>query len=206
MPTGYTAYIEDGNITTGKDFLLLRSRAFGIAMEVRDEPLSVPTPTHFEPNSYYQEKYEQAVKALEDSRYLTVDAARVCMRTEHNRRVKSAKETIEKMIALNERYAKIRGQVSAWIPPTEGHEGIKKFALEQIDMCVENEDTFAYYQNIIDTPADYSDKAVQRYIDEYIDSLERDVEYAKERYEEDIKRTNEKNQFMKEFIESLSDL
>ena len=43
MPTGYTAYIEDGDITTGKDFLMLCSRAFGVAIDVRDEPLSVPT-------------------------------------------------------------------------------------------------------------------------------------------------------------------
>lgn len=65
MPTGYTAYIEDGDITTGKDFLMLCSRAFGVAIDVRDEPLSVPTPTHFEPNPYYQKRYEDSVKELQ---------------------------------------------------------------------------------------------------------------------------------------------
>ena len=57
MPTGYTAYIEDGDITTGKEFLKLCTRAFGIAIDLKDEPLSVPTPTHFEPNTYYKERY-----------------------------------------------------------------------------------------------------------------------------------------------------
>ena len=37
MPTGYTAYIEDGNITTGKEFLKLCLREFGIAVDMRDE-------------------------------------------------------------------------------------------------------------------------------------------------------------------------
>lgn len=46
MPTGYTAFIEDGDITTGREFLLLCSRNFGVAIDVRDEPLSVPTPTN----------------------------------------------------------------------------------------------------------------------------------------------------------------
>lgn len=37
MPTGYTAFIEDGTVTTGKEFLLLCSRAFGIALDIRDK-------------------------------------------------------------------------------------------------------------------------------------------------------------------------
>ena len=54
MPTGYTAYIEDGSITTGKEFLKLCSRAFGVAIDIKDEPLSVPTPVYVEPSSYYK--------------------------------------------------------------------------------------------------------------------------------------------------------
>ena len=33
MPTGYTAGIEDGKITTGKEFLKLCTRGFGIAID-----------------------------------------------------------------------------------------------------------------------------------------------------------------------------
>ena len=33
VPTGYTAYIKDGDITTGKDFLKLCLRNFGIAIK-----------------------------------------------------------------------------------------------------------------------------------------------------------------------------
>ena len=45
MPTGYTSYIQDGDITTGKDFLKLCLRNFGVAINMRDEPLSKPVPT-----------------------------------------------------------------------------------------------------------------------------------------------------------------
>lgn len=54
MPTGYTAYIKDGDITTGKDFLRLCLRNFGVAINMRDEPLSKPVPTQFEPDPYYK--------------------------------------------------------------------------------------------------------------------------------------------------------
>ena len=50
MPTGYTTYIKDGDITTGKDFLKLCLRNFGVAINMRDEPLSKPVPNQFEPN------------------------------------------------------------------------------------------------------------------------------------------------------------
>ena len=36
MPTGYTAYIEDGDITTGKEFLKLCTRAFGVAIDQKE--------------------------------------------------------------------------------------------------------------------------------------------------------------------------
>lgn len=80
MPTGYTAFIEDGTITTGKEFLKLCSRAFGIAMDVRDEPLSVPTPSHFEINQYYINQYQRAVEKLLVAKKQTIEEARASMR------------------------------------------------------------------------------------------------------------------------------
>jgi len=206
MPTGYTAFIEDGNITTGKEFLLLCSRAFGVAMEIRDEPLSVPTPITFEPDGYYKNRYESAVKRLEEERNISFEVAKRRMRSDYDMRVKDAKRTIANMTAINERYTKVRGQVSGWVPPTKNHEGIKKFALEQIDMCVNSDKMFAYYQEIINTPFNDSDEAVQEYIKKYVEYLESEVERAKKAYDEEVKRANDKTQFMKEFIESLENL
>lgn len=54
MPTGYTAQIEDRRITNAKDFLLLCTRAFGVAIDIKDEPLSTPTPMEFEPDEYFK--------------------------------------------------------------------------------------------------------------------------------------------------------
>ena len=64
MPTGYTAYIKDGEITTGKEFLKLCTRAFEIAIDLKDEPLSVHTKTHYDPEPYYKENYEKIEKCV----------------------------------------------------------------------------------------------------------------------------------------------
>ena len=78
MPTGYTAYIKDGDITTGKEFLKLCTRALGIASDLKDEPLSVPTKTYYEPNSCYKDDYEKTVKIRDKMKQLTFEDRKEC--------------------------------------------------------------------------------------------------------------------------------
>ena len=205
MPTGYTAYIEDGDITTGKDFLLLCSRAFGVAIDIRDEPLSVPTPTSFEPKRYYKRRYDDAVKELEKAKSLSLEEAREIMNANHSERVERARRTIKRMAEVNERYANIRRQVEAWIPPTADHRGIKEFALEQIDMCVNGANLFGMYNKMINEPFCDCDSAVREYLSKYIKAAEDEVKRAKKTYEEEIERAKAKSLFMKTFVESLED-
>lgn len=206
MPTGYTACIEDGSITTGKEFLMLCLRAFGVAEEIQDEPLSVPVPMRFEPDEWYKDHYADAAKRLEENKSIAFEDARLRMRDEHNKQIASAKRAIARMTEANERYKRVREQVAAWVPPTEKHNGIKKFALEQIDMSINTEDMFAYYQKIIDTPFDDSNKAVLKYIEESASFLKDEVESAQKRYEKSVASANEKTQFMEEFMKSLDTL
>ncbi len=118
MPTGYTAFIEDGDITTGKEFLLLCLRNFGIAIDVRDEPLTVPAPTHFKPCVYTQNRYIAAIEHLKEVKNISFDVAKQQMTKEHRDRVDFAKQALAKMTKINERYKKVRDQVLAWVPPT----------------------------------------------------------------------------------------
>ena len=99
--------------------------------------------------------------------------------------------------------SEVRGQIVGWNPPTEEHKGIKKFALEQIDMCINPISMFEYYQKIIDEPFDDSNEAVQKYMEESISYLEQDVARAKEALEREIENAKGKTVFMKEFIDSL---
>lgn len=206
MPTGYTAYIEDGSITTGKEFLKLCTRAFGIAVEIRDEPLSVPTPTQFSPNAFYRNKYERAVAELDVARSMTIDTARAEMRARHEQDVARAREFVEKYTAINERYAGVREQVEAWLPPTEAHTGIKKFALEQIDMCVTDDKYLDEYRKRANAVLDDSDEAVAAYIQEQIAFCEESAQRAKAAWEEEQNRAKEKSDFMSQFISSLENM
>ena len=203
MPTGYTVEIEDGKITTGKDFLKLCTRAFGIAMDLRDEPLSVPTPTKFEPKTYYKDRLEEAKVKLEKCRKMSFEEAKAKMVKSYEDRVKMYKSIAERYIENNKKYAKVRAEVEAWNPPTLEHYNLKKFALEQIDMCIEKQEYIDECLQKANEELDDSNEAVERYISEEIESCYKSVIRAKENWDEEVARAASKNAWMEEFLNSL---
>lgn len=203
MPTGYTAYIEDGEITTGKEFLKLCTRAFGVAIDQKEEPLSNPTHTKFEPDSYYEKRYNEAVNKLKAAKDMTFNEALSQMIERHSKKVSDYKRYAEKEIEMNRKYQKVRDEVEQWIPPTKDHNGIKKFALEQIDICMTKQKYIDEYIELSNQVLDDSKEAVEKYRAEYIADCQKYVDRAYEAYHEELKRVADKNEFMQKFLESL---
>lgn len=203
MPTGYTAYIEDGEISTGKDFLKLCTRAFGIAIDQKDEPLSVPTKTQFEPNSYYKDRYDKALLALEQAKQIAFDEAKTQMWLAYEKRIADYKSYADKEISMNKKYEKVRREVEEWEPPTEEHSGLKKFALEQIDMCVTKQKYIDEYIAKSNELFDGSDEAVHKYILDNIEQCQIDADRAYKSWQEELKRVEDKNMWMQQFLDSF---
>lgn len=205
MPTGYTAYIEDGKITTGKEFLKLCTRAFGIAVDLKDEPLSVPTPTHFEPDPYYKRNYEKTAKVRDEMRQLTFEEAKQQIIDKYNEDVACAKKRLDRYKSEDEKYLKVRNEVASWIPPTSEHEELKRFALNQIDISMKT-DYYKYCEEELNKELDISDDAVWKYINDINESYEKDVERAYQEWQEELKRVADKNKWMEQFLDSLANV
>lgn len=205
MPTGYTAYIQDGDITTGKDFLKLCLRNFGIAINMRDEPLSKPVPTQFEPDLYYKKDYEETIEVRNKYRQMTFEEAKKELIEKHKKDMESTKKSLDKYIAEDERYMKVRDEIEKWIPPTSEHENVKKFALNQIDISL-NTDMREYCNKELSKDLDISDEAVYSYINDINEFYENDVARAYKRWQEELKRTADKNMWMKQFLDSLENI
>ena len=203
MPTGYTAYIEDGEITTGKEFLKLCTRAFGVAIGQKEEPLSNPTHTKFEPSSYYEKRYNEAVDKLKAAKGMTFNEALSQMVERHTKKVSDYKRYAEKATEMNRKYQKVRDEVEQWVPPTKAHNGIKKFALEQIDMCMAKQKYIDEYIELSKEVLDDSKEAVEKYRAEYIADCQEEVDIAYESYQAELKQVADKNEFMRKFLESL---
>lgn len=203
MPTGYTAGIEDGTITTGKDFLKLCTRAFGIAIDLRDEPLSVPTPTEFVLDTYYKDRIDRAKKELEHAKNMSFEDAKVKMMKSYAENVAMYKSLAEKDIENNKKYAKVKAEVKAWNPPTAEHYDIKRFALEQIDMCITKQKWIDEYLQKANEKLDDSDEAVEKYIAEQIECCYENVKRAENNLKEGLERVASKNTWMEQFLNSL---
>lgn len=203
MLTGYTAGIEDGRITTGKDFLRLCTRAFGVAIELKDEPLSVPTPTKFEPDTYYKKRLEEEKTNLEKYKRMSFEDAKAEMIRSYADRVDMYRRMAEGSIERNKKYAKVRAEVEAWVPPTEKHLNLKKFALEQIDMCIDKQENIDEWLQQANEKIDDSDEAVENFIIEQIEYCCKSVKRAEENWKAELERVADRNSWMEEFLGSL---
>lgn len=200
MPTGYTSFIENGDIDTGRNFILLCTRAFGVAMEIREEPLSIPTPKIFEPDiKYYTNSLERAI--AEKARLTGLSKEewhKECVKNREER-IQDAKKRYESAVELDKKYLKVKQEVEEWNPP-ENCKEIKKFALEQIKISRPNLNH--YLEWIVLAERDETDE--ERY-QVHMESCERDIAYAQEHIVEETKRAEEKTQFMKELCDSLKE-
>lgn len=203
MPTGYTSYINSGEITNGADFLKLCVRAFGVTIELKDEGLSVQTPIHFKPDPYYKKQYEKAVKKRNKYRKMTLDEAREEFIDQSIEIINYARSHLKDLIGENDKYRAIKNEIIQWIPPTSEHEKLKEYAINQLDISMNSADTIEYYEEKVDKIIDDNEKAVTEYLNRKREMTEGDVISSYKKWQENIKETEEKNLWMKQFLDSL---
>ena len=205
MPTGYTSYIKDGEITSGKEFLKLCTRAFGIAVDLKDESLDVPTPNHFEPAPYYEKAYKDSLASREKAYSMTLEKVREDIIFKYNDNKGRAAKILEEYKDEDKKYLKVREEVEKWIPPTPEHENLKKFCLEQIDMSL-NTSLYEWCEEDINKELDTSDDTVMKYIDILKDNADKEVKRTYENWQAELRRVEKKNLWMKQFLDSLENM
>jgi hypothetical protein len=192
MPTGYTAPVESGEITTLPQYALLCARAFGATIMMRDDPLDAPIPERFEPEtSHYDEKIEQARERLRVAQAMTqADAA-----TAANEAFRSAMESHESYEARrkteNDRFRAMADKVEAWDVPEDLAE-LRKFMLQQLDASIFE------YKHEPPTCLTWSE-----FKESEVKAAEADVvRYTKHR-DDEIERANGRNHWIAELRRSL---
>ena len=105
----------------------------------------------------------------------------------------------------DEKYLKVREEVEKWTPPTPEHENLKKFCLEQIDMSL-NTDLYEWYEKDINKELDTSDDTIKKYINILRDNADEQLKRAYKKYQEELRRVEEKNLWMKQFLDSLENI
>ena len=136
---------------------------------------------------------------------MTFEEAKKELIEKHKKDIESTRKSLDEYIAEDERYMKVRDEIEKWIPPTSEHENVKKFALNQIDISL-NTDIREYCNKELSKDLDVSDEAVYSYMNDINEFHENDVARAYKRWQEELKRTADKNMWMKQFLDSLENI
>lgn len=203
MPTGYTAPVEDGEVTDLKAFALLCARGFGVALEQRDEPVENPIRAlNLDDDStvqYYSGRLQKDIDELRRLNSLNVKDRETEFYTyfaECERRAMEAKTDYLTKIA---RYNDMIDKVEAWDVSKYNSElltNLKKFMLNQLD---------------IGKPSDYSEYCLPKYKSpvEYVSGrileVNKSIEYAVKAIDERKERIQEQNESLDQLRKALED-
>ena len=205
MPTGYTADIVDGKVTTFKEFAQKCMRAFGATIHMRDESLS----EKYKPrkvDDYYIDSVKEAEEKLNKLKEADDNFFLNKVRKELKKDYAYYKEQIEKRKITKERLESILAETQKWNPPTDDHVGIKDFMISQLNETLKYDGDYSYYEEELDeilmkleSPID-----IQAIKNQMLEDAEDELKRAKERLEEEIKRCESSNEWVEKFLESIN--
>ena len=201
MPTAFTDYIEKGEITKFSDFAKLCTRAFGVAIHMRDESLDTPYIKR-EVDLYYKERVsgiENEIKTLKDNPSEVYESYKKALSEDIN----LYKDEINERNSRKKIVASLIREANEWIPPTKEHENFKNFVLEQLKYAQTDVDTFYYETTIIDWQKELDTLTLEKFVEERTSELNEELINAKDDLEQQQKSCDESNQWVEELFKSL---
>lgn len=183
MPTGYTAPVEDGEITELKDFAANCARAFGAFVHQRDSTgrtLTYPSPPS--DDSYYVEALARAGAKMAEWPTLSEEEKYARWSDEVRRIEQDREDSVREYVEKNARYDAMLAQVEAVAVPEELR-NFKDFMVQQLTDS-KYTDSSSYY-----TTQDFyewCDAQYPRFVKDvsyYSDQLAKELERYRERVE-----------------------
>lgn len=205
MPTGYTAGIIDGEITTFEQFAKQCARAFGATVHMRDDDMKAPYVKR-EPSDYHSKAIAVAEQQYNESKTIP-DAELIA-----NKKAELLKsrayhvEALEKSKVGYERMNAILQRAYAYEPPTPEHDGIKSFMIQQLTETIKHDFEWSdKYHNgklkeIDEALKSINPESVRR---EMASSAIKNIAYHEKEYNQEVLRCNESNQWVDLFFKSI---
>ena len=195
MPTGYTAKISKGEQTT-KEYIIGCIGAF-----IRDDSSNPDIlKEEFKPDTYHQKQANEYELELTQFLRLSNEEIQQQIDIEHKQRIESRnKYTIEKL-ETKDRYESALRDIRKWNIPSAEHKNLKDFCISQLEESIKYDCNMNYIETISNKPS------VEDYKISKKSQIKKDIQYHKEEYAKEIKRTNEWNLWLKQLRDSLNDL
>jgi len=203
MPTGYTAGILDGEITTFPQFAKLCMRAFGATMHLRDNPLDAKYEPLI-PSDYHKKEIAKEKQLIEDVKTITdedlIEEERLSLLESR----KQCLEGIQKAKKYYDDLSKMLDYANQWIPPTSEHVGLKEFMVKQITETIDFDcKTDCYTERIAKLEVDLLSINADKIRQAMIEKAHNDLKYNKEANDKELKRCTDANQWVIDLLGSL---
>ena len=188
MPTGYTAAVQSGEITTLDAFAFRCARAFDALITMRDEPLDAPIPERLEPNTdYHDKKLAEAMERLNELTKLTPEQAEFRAHQAYEEAVAAYMRCKEDKAEEFERYETMLAKVISWSVP-EKLADLKKFMVEQLQESIRFDCGYE--------PAEPARVDGAAWLASEIKDASDDVAHHAKRRAEEIARTTARNEWL----------
>jgi len=196
MPTGYTAQLME----KGQDFrsfVLTCARGMGACVMQRDDPMDQP-PAKQKPSDYHAKAIKEAEKTLAKLKAMSQAKARAFGEEARSKELSRLKQSQIRAQEEEARLDRMALQVKSWSPPTNDHQGLKDFMLQQIEVSKSGDWMEKYVKEA-------EDKSPEMYFSEALSKAARDIKYHTEEHAKEIARTNERNEWIEQLYRSLPD-
>lgn len=194
MPTGYTYAVQDGSITTFKDFALRCARGMGACIMQRESPLD-ELPKEQVPSDYHSKALETTRLELAKVDAMTDAEIVAACDTEYESHLAEFQRRSEETATHRDRYNKMIAQVESWTPPTDDYQNFKNFMLEQLWESIKH-DCYEPERPVRVTAKQWKSEKVNR--------LMSDIDYHTKHNKEEIERTNQRNEWIRQLYASLA--
>jgi hypothetical protein len=198
--TGYTSLIANGKITTAKDFLKVCLRQFGVLVDYRDEPLSADIPTKLKVSDFYEKQCREAEEKLVSLIHRTSKE----WEDAYEQAVYKAAAAYGNALAKekNEKYllAELQRKIALW-ECSESFKDIKDFALEQLNVSKPDDSSFEAKKL-----KKLESITWEQYAAEQIANAQYEVDYRRERLEEEKRGKAEKQEFLDRFLKEIENV
>lgn len=208
--TGYTNELVEKNLDF-PEFAKLCARSFGALVMMRDEPLDAKIVKDVEANDFYKKEITRKEKQLKKLLELKNPAEAIKFaKNEIKNKINEIEKFSDEEKERREKNAKILEKTLEkardYNPQSEKHIEFKKFVVDQLESSLNYEiGTKNYYAGEVQYLKDSLETPIE-YLANRIDTLRKEISYHKEKEEEEIKRTNERNLWINQLFESLEGL
>ena len=204
MPTGYTAGIIDGKITTFEQFATQCSRAFGATIHMRDNPLDSPYEPRT-PSEYYVNSLQSQREKLEEMKTMTDEAIVQDFENLLKDSLEYHERELEKTKVNLGRLNSIMEAAKSWVPPTEDHGGVRDYMIDQLEITIKADGDPSYHVNKIVQAKKELEEGIDPkvYREERIKEIEDQISRYETEVQKELERCKQSNDWMDKFLESI---